>query len=150
MKTKVNVHLVYNTRNGRNSVTAEVILPKLNYVQGSGALRNTKLELEPENRLTADELDLMVSERKDLKVVVNRDMNIICEADAYKSYNPDGTANYWLTVVLSEHVKRTFFFNRTQILNLPNCKYGFEFEEKLKDTDTIVLPLKDEAKPDKK
>ena len=42
-KTKVNVHLLYNTRNGRNSVTAEVILPKLNYVQGSGALRNTKL-----------------------------------------------------------------------------------------------------------
>lgn len=74
MKTKVNVHLMYNTRNGRNSVTAEVILPKLNYVQGSGALRNTKLGLEPDNRLTPDELDLMVSERKDLKVVANRDI----------------------------------------------------------------------------
>lgn len=61
MKTKVNVHLTYNTRNGRNYVTAEVILPKLNYVQGSSALRNTKLGLEPDNRLTPDELDLMVS-----------------------------------------------------------------------------------------
>lgn len=83
MKIKVNVHLVYNTRNGRNYVTAEVILPKLNYVQGSGALKKTKLELEPDNRLTADELDLMVFERKDLKVVANRDMNIVCEETVY-------------------------------------------------------------------
>lgn len=67
-----NVHLLYNTRNGRNSITAEVILPKLNYVQGSGVLRNTKLELESDNRLTADEVDLMVSESKDLKAVAKR------------------------------------------------------------------------------
>lgn len=112
MKTKVNVHLMYNTRNGRNFVTAEVILPKLNYVQGSGALRNTKLGLEPDNRLTPDELDLMVSERKDLKGVANRDMNIQCDAEAFKSYNPDGTANYWLTVILSEHVKIVSWFWR--------------------------------------
>lgn len=33
-------------------------------------------------------------------------MNIQCEAEVFKSYNPDGTANYWLTVILFEYVKR--------------------------------------------
>lgn len=77
---------MYNTRNGRNSVTAEVILPKLNYVQGSGALRNTKLGLEPDNRLTPDELDLMVSERKDLQLHSSRSKeNAVCKKSVPKN-----------------------------------------------------------------
>lgn len=84
MKTKVNVSIKYDTKGGRTSVSAQVILPKMNYVQGSGALRNTVLELDPRERLTPDELDLMVSERTDFKIIPNRNVNVICEADAFK------------------------------------------------------------------
>lgn len=159
MKTKLPVQITYKTESGKNSVATKILIPKLNYVEGSGALKNTLLELGYERRLTRDDLDLMVSERPGFKITPNKEMTVVCEVEAYKSFNANGKANYWLVVTFSEHVKRPFTFNPTQKLNIANCKYPFEFEEVTKD-DPVYLdfegqlstttPVEDKPAPTKK
>ena len=60
METKVNVHLVYNTRNGRNSVTAEVQIAQVKREYGADMQSSRKKDDARHPNIPKEKRDALV------------------------------------------------------------------------------------------
>lgn len=149
MKTKLTVKISINTKSKQPIVTADLLLPKTNWQPGMG-LKHTTLHLNPEDRLSVDEVENIGYERPKFKVYANKDLFLECDAEAFKKTN-SGPVSYWINVKFTEKIKRTYFFDPDQLGKIVYEKYPFEFTEKTTDDEkTVTLPIEVKPAPTKK